>query len=119
MSKLKAMLGLAPRNDAADKMAGIVIQLLKNHPQMWKFGGTQAEFEEYKIFVNFPSLESLTFSMRTQDHQASRNNVEPSKFMRKQLMDAVINARNEKMLGIVTTELAGNKNLLLEDMRNG
>jgi hypothetical protein len=113
------VLGLAPRKDAADKMAGMVIQLLNNHPEMWKFGGTQANFEEYHIFVNFPSVESLTFSMRTQDHQAARNNVEPSKFMRKQLMDAVINARNEKMLGIVSTELAGNKNLLIEDQRNG
>lgn len=111
--------GLAPKTDAADQMANIIVQLLNNHPDKWKFGGTQAEFTEYFCFVDFPSIESLTYSMRTQDHQAARNKVTPSKFMRKQLMDAVIKARNAKMLGLVITELAGNKDLLIEDMRNG
>lgn len=119
MSKLKAILGMAPQDTTADKLAQMVVNLLHNHPEMWRFGGTQAKFEEYHIYVNFPSVQSLTFSMRTQDHQAERNNVEPSKFMRKQLMDAVLEARNLKMIGIVSTELAGNKNLLLSDMRNG
>jgi hypothetical protein len=116
---IKTALGLAPKNDTADKMANMVVQLLKNHPDMWKFGGTQAEFSEYKMFVDFPSLESLTYSIRTQQHQAERNKVSPSKFMRKKLMDAVLEARNAKMLGLVTTELAGNQNLLIEDLRNG
>jgi hypothetical protein len=119
MSKLKQFFGIAPKEDTADKLAQIVVNLLNNHAELWKFGGTKAEFEEYKIFVNFPSVESLTFSMRTQEHQAERNNVTPSKFMRKLLMDAVIEARNKKMLGLVTTELAGNRNLLLTDMSNG
>lgn len=119
MSKLKALMGMAPQNTTADQLAQTVVNLLNNHPEMWKFGGTQAKFEEYHIYVNFPSVQSLTFSMRTQDHQAERNNVEPSKFMRKQLMDSVIEARNRKMMGLVTTELAGNKNLLLTDMRKG
>lgn len=115
----RQVFGLAPKNDAADKMANMIVQLLNNHPDKWKFGGTQAEFTEYFCFVDFPSVESLTYSMRTQDHQAARNKVQPSKFMRKQLMDAVINARNAKMLGLVTTELAGNKDLLIEDLRHG
>src|SRR5947209_3407486 len=106
------MLGLAPKDDSADKMAGIITKLLQNHPNMWKFGGTHAEFSEYFCHVDFPSVQSLTFSMRTQEHQAARNSVQPSKFMRKQLMDAVIAARDNKLLGLISTELAGNKNLL-------
>jgi hypothetical protein len=82
----KTAIGLAPKNDAADKMASMIIQLLKNHADMWKFGGTQAEFTRVFLFVDFPSVESLTYSMRTQEHQAARNKVSPSKFMRKQLM---------------------------------
>lgn len=114
LQSLRAKMGLVSDNSTADKLAEITIKLLENHPTKWKFSGTRAEFEEYFCKVDFSSLESLEISMRSQDHQAIQNSIRPSLFMRKKLIKTVVEARDTKIMEIISTDLYNNQTLLLE-----
>lgn len=102
-----------------DKLADLVIVLLNRKPESWKFTGEtppQASYEDMHIKVNYPSAGKLVFSIRTMDHKTEYSSIRASRRKRKALYQAVLKARDHKLLASITTDIK-KQVLLITDNR--
>lgn len=102
-----------------DNLADIVIGLLKRTPDQWKFKGSKADCELMHIKVDFPSWQSLTFQMRDRDHKAFYPDITPSRAKRKELYHALTDARDTKLLSIMSAEVHERILLLTDERQRG
>lgn len=90
-----------------DKLADLVIVLLKADPGNWSFlseNPPQAKYSQMRVIINFPSASGVRFQIRTIDDKISYSGIKASRAKRKEIYNTIQRAREHKILAAITKE---------------